>query len=172
MNPLYTITEYTGFHLLDDANYPILLTKSEDYYDLLADAVLYTQSIMHASLDLYGHRVKFDRKQILYQFLGEAGIDDKILIRLIRSNAKGLPPGVNEESVRRYWNKIGPDSTKLLASSRRQYSNHIERDYDISIDDLLPNQSITIDVFDAAFSKSKNSAGRLETILLSMLISR
>ena len=73
MNPLYTITEYTGFHLLDDANYPILFTKSEDYYDLLADAVLYTQSIMHASLDLYGHRVKFDRKQILYQFLGEAG---------------------------------------------------------------------------------------------------
>jgi len=69
---------------------------------------------------------------------------------------------VTEESVRAYWREIGPDSTKLLSSITKL--RQVERDYDIQIKDLLPNQSITIDQFFSQISMVKNSSGRAETI--------
>ena len=110
---------------------------------------------MAASLNLYSSRVHFTKQQMLYQFLGESGLDEEVLIQLIRNKTPGLPDGVTEESVRKYWRNIGPDITKLTSSITKQ--RVIERDYKYKIEDLLPNQSITLDVFEGKFSKNKGT---------------
>ena len=170
---------YTGgedFQFMDHIAYPTHFLQLDAYGDLMCNGVLWTQTVLSKSLDLYSQRsvifgatlnmyasrAPFSKLEILYQFLGQSGIDENVLIRLIRENARGLPEGITEKSVRKYWRNIGHDSSHLLSSISRQHQ--IERDYDIPIETLLPNQSITIDCFDAQFSKVKNSAGRLETV--------
>ena len=132
-----------------------------EYEEILESQVRWTHSILGASLNLYSGRAPFTKKEITFQFLGEAGLDEDVLIRLIRSKAAGLPAGITEESVRKYWRDIGPDSTKLMSSISRQHT--IQRDYDIPFNELLPNQSVTIDIFEAQFSKV-NKSGRSETV--------
>ena len=151
-----------SFYLLDDFNYTLVLIPSEEYVNILSASTLWTHTILHASLNLYGGRAHFTKKEILYQFLGEAGLDEGVLVRMIRENVRGMPKGVTEKSVRAYWRDIGPDSTKLLSSITKL--RQVERDYDIPIKDLLPNQSITIDQFFSQISMVKNSSGRAETI--------
>ena len=156
------LTDNDCFYLLDDFNYPLVIIPSVNYVNMLSEHTLWTHTIMHASLNLYGGRVHFTKKKILLQFFGEAGLDEGVLIRLIRANAKGLPLGVTEKSVKEYWRNIGPDSTKLLASITKL--RQVERDYDIPMKDLLPNQSITIDQFHSQISMVKNTSGRAEVI--------
>jgi len=141
-----------------ECSYPILFIHEEDYSSIIAPAIIWTHSIYAASLNLYASRVPFTQKEVLYQFMGNSGMNEEVLLHFLRNNVHGLPPGVTEKSIRKYWRDIGPDEASDMASITKQRT--IARDYDIPREKLLPNQSITIDCFEAKFSKFKSSSTR------------
>ena len=159
----YSMFSSVDLDITSEYSYPVVLVSDEDYSSMIAPAIQWTHALFAASLNMYASRVPFTQKELLYQFLGNAGMNQEVLLHFLRHNVHGLPPGVTEKSIRKYWRNVGPDDPSRLASITKQ--RFILRDYDIPRSELKPNQCISIDGFEAKFSKLKSTTtGRMETI--------
>jgi hypothetical protein len=117
----------------------------------------------YAVTSMYASRVPLSSGEEVIGMLVSAGVTEEALVKGVRQGSiKGLPPGINETEVRRFFEKTGKDVEQIKGEIIHAPLRE-PLDYDRE-EAKMPGEVLVIDAFDPSFSRMKGVKGPIKSL--------
>ena len=120
--------------------------------------------VMVAMCNLYGNRIKFNRRSALLQLLCDSGFSRQTLLDMLDRGTTGIPEGLTRKAIERFYLDVGAGPLQDMANVAKHHRAEKSRDFDPSL--KVPGKIYQIDAFEVPFSKAVHPTkhGKIRTV--------
>ena len=162
-----TLSGYSLPHVvlaLSDAEINETTNSSVDELSHVLDSTLYvddelnynegkrSQMVNAAMCNLYGNRIKFNRRSALLQLLCDSGFSRQTLLDMLDRGTTGIPAGLTRTAIDRFFQDVGAGPLQDMATITKH--RRAERNRDLHVNLKLPGKLYQFDAFEVPFAKA------------------